>query len=79
MACHGESGRGDGPAAKAMNTIKPRNFVKDKFKNGDSEAEIANTISQGIPPLMPSWKSQLSEQEIRLLAQYIKKIKRSSP
>lgn len=61
MACHGEKGLGDGPASKAINP-RPRNFVKDKFKYGNSPAQMFKTVSNGIEgTAMPPWKDALSE------------------
>lgn len=47
-ACHGEKGRGDGPAAKGL-TPAPRDFTSpDRWKNGTSVAGIFSTISEGV-------------------------------
>lgn len=48
VACHGDKGLGDGPAAVALNP-KPRSFSKDEFKNGDKPAQVFKTISEGLP------------------------------
>lgn len=47
VACHGEKGLGDGPAAVALDP-KPRSFVNDKFKNGHKPAQVFKTISEGL-------------------------------
>jgi mono/diheme cytochrome c family protein len=47
VACHGEKGLGDGPAAVALDP-KPRSFAKDKFKNGEKPEQVFKTISEGI-------------------------------
>jgi mono/diheme cytochrome c family protein len=54
VSCHGESGRGDGPAAATLvddsNTrIKPRDFTRAAaFKSGYATKEIARTILTGF-------------------------------
>lgn len=45
--CHGDKGAGDGPAAAALNP-KPRNFVTDAFKAGDTAEVIFETTSKGL-------------------------------
>lgn len=56
MVCHGATGAGDGVAAAALNP-KPRNFKKDKFKNGDKPEQILASITKGMPPLMAPFDS----------------------
>ncbi len=47
-SCHGDAGRGDGPAAASLNP-KPRNFTQPSdWKNGYHIADIYHTISSGI-------------------------------
>lgn len=74
-ACHGASGRGDGPAAAAMKKTKPRNLVSDAFKKGDSREQITETVSAGLPPLMPAWRGQLSGDEIQAVVDHVLSIR----
>lgn len=70
-ACHGSLGDGRGPAAVAIKSPKPRNFLGEPLKYGDSKEEIFNTITKGVPnTAMPSWIA-LSEEERRVLANYV--------
>jgi high-affinity iron transporter len=48
LACHGATGEGNGPVAFAIKP-PPRNFVKDKFKAGDSPGAVFQTITNGLP------------------------------
>lgn len=49
VACHGAAGKGDGPAAVALNP-KPRDFAeKDGWKNGYRITQIFGTLSKGVP------------------------------
>jgi mono/diheme cytochrome c family protein len=70
--CHGPKGDGNGSSAISLNP-KPRNFLKDKFKFGESLGEIQKTIGDGVPKsAMPSWKESLGDTDIQALATYVK-------
>jgi mono/diheme cytochrome c family protein len=47
-SCHGADGRGDGPAAAALNP-KPRNFHEGYWKYGGGLARVVRTITEGSP------------------------------
>jgi mono/diheme cytochrome c family protein len=48
-SCHGEDGKGNGPASSALNPL-PRNFTsKEGWKNGPKISGIYTTLEQGIP------------------------------
>lgn len=47
-SCHGADGRGDGPAAAALNP-KPRNFHEGYWRYGGGLARVVRTISEGSP------------------------------
>lgn len=77
-ACHGETGKGDGPAAVALNP-KPRNYTdcKEMGKRGDTE--LFKAIKEGgqavgLSPLMVPFGSQLSDQEIWDVLAFIRSI-----
>lgn len=47
-SCHGENGKGDGPAGAALNP-KPRNFhVMDGWTNGRKLSDMYKTLQEGI-------------------------------
>lgn len=55
--CHGDSGKGDGPGAVALNP-KPRNYADAKWQASITDADLAKVIVEGGPalkksPLMP--------------------------
>ena len=52
-SCHGPQGKGDGPAAAALNP-KPANWTGDKTKK-ETDGELFWKISNGRGP-MPPWK-----------------------
>lgn len=48
QACHGASGRGDGPAARAL-PKKPRDFSSPEFWASTTDARVRTVITQGLP------------------------------
>lgn len=59
-SCHGDSGRGDGPAAGALNP-PPRNFTVDAgWKNGRKPSQIFKTLKEGLNA-MPNFQSLPAE------------------
>ena len=75
-ACHGESGRGDGPAARAVH-VRPRDFRDEAFRyvsslNGaPSKADIVQTIRDGRRfGEMPS-HPRLTNRQVELVADYV--------
>ena len=49
VSCHGVEGKGDGPAAAALNP-RPRNFhVSEGWKNGRKVSMVFKTLKDGIP------------------------------
>jgi cytochrome c oxidase cbb3-type subunit 2 len=80
-ACHGTSGRGDGPSAATLtddwgDPIQPANFTKGVFKTGNKEWKIFRTISNGVGGTpMPSFADQLEPAEIWELVYYVRSLK----
>lgn len=72
--CHGPAGKGDGPAAAALNP-KPANFSKGVFKYGNKDADIAKLIKNGKGS-MPPWGSMLKDKDINDLVGYIRTLKK---
>lgn len=76
VPCHGESGKGDGPAGVAL-TPKPANFADKERAAKSTDEMIYNKIKEGgaafnMSPLMVSWKATLNDQQIRDVAAYIR-------
>jgi mono/diheme cytochrome c family protein len=74
--CHGPQGKGNGPAATAMNP-KPRDHTDGRYMNVLSDAHLTTVISEGgaavqRSPLMPSWKGTLSPQQIVDVIAYLR-------
>lgn len=84
-ACHGPAGKGDGPAAAAMNP-KPRSFSEGIFNydtDGDgatgTDTDLFNIIKSGSAayggsPTMPG-RADIPENEIQALVAYIRSLK----
>jgi len=65
IACHGESGKGDGPAAASFKQ-KPADFTDlehSKYYSDQGRIYIIKKGSAGTP--MSSWEGVLSEKEIQ--------------
>ncbi len=77
--CHGDTGAGDGPAARYM-LPRPRDFTGAIFKirstaSGQlpTDPDIERAIDEGLPgTAMPEWKTRLSDRERRDVIAYIK-------
>ena len=79
--CHGENGRGDGPAGWFIGRYvapRPRNFASEGFKfrstpSGElpSDQDLFRTVTRGILDVMPPFGS-LSEEERWQIIAYIK-------
>jgi mono/diheme cytochrome c family protein len=60
--CHGDSGRGDGPAAAGL-TPRPADF-RVHLAAGHTDAQLFDWVSNGYPgSAMPAFRSELSEED----------------
>ncbi len=85
FACHGETGKGDGPVGVALQP-PPRDFSGGEFvfdTDGDgvkgSDADLTNVIKNGAmkyggSPLMAPWAT-LSDDEIANLIAFVRSLK----
>jgi DMSO reductase family type II enzyme heme b subunit len=77
--CHGDEGRGDGPAAEFF-MPRPRDFTAGLYKYRSTptgkmprDEDLLKTIDHGLPGTgMPGWDDVLNEKERMAVAQYIK-------
>jgi cytochrome c oxidase cbb3-type subunit 3 len=75
-SCHGQSGKGDGPAAAALNP-KPRDHTDRAYMSKLSDAEMFKVIKEGgasvgRSPLMPPWGASLKDDQINDVIAYIR-------
>ncbi len=73
-ACHGVSGKGDGPAGQALQP-KPVDFTT--ALKGKDEAYLTKVITEGgtgvgKSPMMPAYQDVFSDEQIQGLIQYVK-------
>lgn len=71
LTCHGDKGKGDGPAGKALKPPPP-NFTKGVFKYGCAPSKLAKTIEKGSKgTAMPAWGKTLKAEQIEAVVNYI--------
>jgi mono/diheme cytochrome c family protein len=70
VLCHGPEGKGDGPAAAALNP-KPRNHTDGAYMNSRTDEQLLAVIHNG-KGAMPAWKGVLSEQEMQDVLKYVR-------
>jgi len=76
--CHGPGGKGDGPAAAAINP-KPTDFTNKAYMAGLKDQYLFDLIQKGgaavgKSPLIPPFGSKLKEGEIRDVIAYVKSL-----
>ncbi len=78
--CHGETGRGDGPAGE-MTRPRPRDFTDPMFHALRNDGELFWTLKYGIPGTgMISFVPRiLSEQEAWTVIRYIRTLRLDDP
>ncbi len=75
-SCHGESGKGDGPASAALNP-KPRNHTDKEYMSKLSDEDMMKVIKEGGPsvgksPIMPPWGAALKDDQVKDVIAYIR-------
>ncbi len=71
--CHGEGGKGDGPAARFMDT-KPRDLTSDAWMYAidRSVEQVIEVVTNGVDDTgMEPFGEILTEEEIRAVASYV--------
>ena len=85
QACHGSRGDGQGPAAKNLVGVEPRDFTSKDFVIEGREEEIYETIFKGAEKAfhgssyMPEWSTTLSRQQVQDVIEYLKTFKSPQP
>ena len=80
--CHGESGRGDGPAAESL-PVKPANHTDGAAMKQLSDKFLFDIISKGggavgKSPFMPAWGNQMREKQVRDIIAYLRSLPNSA-
>jgi len=71
-ACHGESGRGDGPKARSLKGPPPPNLTDPAIMGGTSLLEIYRRVAIGVPgTAMPEFADEIPEADRWAVAAYV--------
>ena len=76
--CHGSAGKGDGPAAAAINP-KPRDLSDKAYARSLKDEYLFQITKDGGPavkksPLMPAWGKTLKDDQIKDLVAYLRSL-----
>ena len=76
--CHGEKGKGNGPAAQSLPT-KPADHTNGAIMNAFSDQFLYDVIAKGGSSVgkstfMPAWGSALNEKQIKDIVAYLRTI-----
>jgi mono/diheme cytochrome c family protein len=76
--CHGEDGKGDGPAAKAL-PVRPANHTDGAIMNQLPSTFLIEIITKGgaavgKSPVMPAWGGQFNQKQIREIVAYVRSL-----
>jgi mono/diheme cytochrome c family protein len=79
--CHGNTGKGDGPAATAL-PVKPQSFADAKYMKTLTDENLFKVIKEGgtsvgKSALMPAWGAQIDDQGIWNVVAYIRTLAKS--
>ena len=77
-SCHGDNGKGDGPAAQSL-PVKPANHTAGAVMNQLTDKFLMEIISKGgsavgKSPMMPGWGGQFKENQLRDIVAYVRSI-----
>lgn len=75
--CHGTTGKGDGPGAKALNPKPPRDLTDKVYMDGLKDEYLVEIVKKGggavgKSPLMPPWAQVLKDDDIRDVAVFVR-------
>jgi mono/diheme cytochrome c family protein len=70
--CHGQEGRGDGPAAVAFSP-RPPDLTSPVFQSSRTDEQLAEVLRRGKGQ-MPSFGSQLSDAERAAVIRYVRQL-----
>ena len=77
-SCHGDTGKGDGPAAAVL-TPKPKDLSDKGYMGTKSDDQLFKVVKEGgaaggLSPLMPPWGTSLTDAQIREVIVYLRSI-----
>jgi mono/diheme cytochrome c family protein len=71
-ACHGTSGRGDGPVASYFSPVKPVDFTSPRVRSR-TDGQLFWLITNGIGN-MPAFRNLLSERDLWSVVLYVRQV-----
>lgn len=76
--CHGDTGKGDGPAAGSL-PVKPADHTDGKVMNQFTDKYLHEIISKGgtgvgKSSFMPAWGAQLNQKQVAEIVAYVRSI-----
>ena len=71
MACHGDAGDGNGPAAMALDP-KPNDFTKPSYWEGKTDEDVKKVIKSGKPGTTMAPFPQLTDEQLDDLVAYLR-------
>ena len=77
-SCHGETGKGDGPAAQSL-PVKPADHTSGAVMNQLTDKFLMEIISKGgsavgKSPMMPAWGGALKQNQVQDVVAYLRSI-----
>ncbi len=75
VACHGKSGRGDGPVAAALNP-RPTDLSDPELHQARSDDELAEAVGVG-KGTMPGFANQLTDDQIMRMVAFLRSLVRN--
>ena len=81
-ACHGDTGKGDGPSAPTLRDdwgfpITPRDFTRGPLKVGDTPEDLFRTFLTGLNGSpMPSYADTVSNDDAWALVSYVRSLRK---
>ena len=75
--CHGNTGKGDGPAAAALNPKPPRDLTDKAYMDGLKDDYLVDIIKKGgaalgKSPLMPPWGAALKDGDVQDVIAFVR-------
>ena len=76
-SCHGTTGKGDGPAGKALNPKPPRDLTEKAYMQTRTEEDLVGIVrkggaAMGKSPMMPPWSPTLKDGDIEDVVAFVR-------
>ena len=78
QACHGTTGKGDGPASRAL-PKKPKDFTTAEFWSSTTDARLEAVILNGLPGTIMRGFGPMAPEQLSDLVAYLKSLAPADP